>query len=172
MRNIWYLLYITIFRYTPEIYRPYAFFFPKLRIFLVRRFTLEAGKGIFVKFNADVSPNIRIGSGSELGTRCMIQSHVVMGKNIMMGPDVKIYSRNHGHDRIDIPMCEQGKVQSTTVIDDDVWIGANVIILPGVHIGAHTIIAAGAIVTKDVPANSIAGGNPARVIKKRIEGHA
>ena len=172
MRLFWYFLYIACFRFTPEAYRPYALFFPVLRRFLVRRFASYAAPDCIIKHNADISPNIRLGSRSEVGTRSMIQSHVEIGDHVMMGPDVKIYSRNHGHSRIDIPMCEQGKVQSRTTIGNDVWIGANVVILPGVNIGSHTIIAAGAVVSKDIPAYSIAGGVPAKVLKTRVEGDA
>jgi maltose O-acetyltransferase len=65
-------------------------------------------------------------------------------------------------------MNKQGiDVERPIVIDDDVWIGARVIILPGVHIGTGAVIGAGAVVTKDVPAYAVVGGNPARVIKMR-----
>lgn len=167
MRYFWYFLYISCFRFTPERYRPYGLFFPKIRQLLVRQFATHAAPDIVVKHNADISPNIQIGSRSELGTRCLIQANVKIGKDVMMGPDVKIYSRNHGHDRLDIPMMDQGQVEKTTVIGDDVWIGANALIMPGVRIGSHTIIAAGAVVTRDTPEYAIMGGVPAKVVKSR-----
>ncbi len=86
----------------------------------------------------------------------------------MMGPDVVILTQNHKFDRLDIPMLDQGfKDEQPVTICDDVWIGARVIILPGVTVGKGAIIAAGAVVTKDVPEYAIVGGNPARVIKMR-----
>ena len=170
MRYLWYFLYIAAFRYTPERYRPYALFFPAIRKFLVRRFATHAAQNIVVKSWADISPNIQIGSRSEIGTRCLIQANVRIGKDVMMGPDVKIYSRNHGHDRIDIPMIDQGQIEKAVVIGDDVWLGANCLIMPGVRIGNHCIIAAGAVVTKDTPDYAIMGGAPAKVVKMRNEG--
>lgn len=84
-----------------------------------------------------------------------------------MGPDVKIYSRNHKYDRVDVPIGKQGKSHHVTIIGDDVWLGANVVVTAGCNIGDHTIIAAGAVVTGDIPAYAIAGGVPAKVIKMR-----
>jgi maltose O-acetyltransferase len=85
-----------------------------------------------------------------------------------MGPDVKIYSRNHKFDAIDIPIRKQGKSYHKTYIGDDVWIGANVIILAGVKVGSHSVIAAGAVVAHDVEEFSVVGGVPARILKKRV----
>jgi maltose O-acetyltransferase len=84
-----------------------------------------------------------------------------------MGPDVKIYSRNHCFNDIDRLIREQGKETRPTTIGDDVWIGANVIITAGVNVGSHAVIAAGAVVTKDVAEFSVVGGNPARLIRDR-----
>lgn len=86
----------------------------------------------------------------------------------MMGTDVTVITRNHRHDRTDIPMMEQGfEEEQPVVIGNDVWIGDRVVILPGVHIGNGCIIGAGAVVTKDIPDNAIAAGVPARVIRFR-----
>ena len=71
-----------------------------------------------------------------------------------------------------LPMCEQGyQDEKPIIIGDDVWIGGHVIVLPGVHVGNGAILAAGAVVTKDVPEYAIVGGNPARVIKYRNGEH-
>ena len=97
-----------------------------------------------------------------------INGRVIIGNNVMMGPDVCIYVRNHAFDRTDIPMNMQGFApEKPVVIEDDVWIGARVIILPGVHIGTGAVIGAGAVVTKDVPDYAVVGGNPARILKMR-----
>ena len=88
----------------------------------------------------------------------------------MMGTDVIIITRNPRFDRTDIPMMEQGFEEERPVyIGNDVWIGDRVLILPGVHIGDGSIIAAGAVVTKDVPPYSIVAGVPARKIRDRFE---
>lgn len=167
--KILYLSYISIFRFTPEDYRPYSLFFPSLRNWLVSKSISKCGKKIRVKFNADISPNIVVGDNSELGTRCMIQGNVSIGSNVIMGPDVKLYARNHKYDRLDIPIKNQGKHYLKTVIGDDVWIAANSIVTAGVTVGNHVIIAAGSIVTKDVPDYAIVGGVPAKIIKYRNE---
>jgi maltose O-acetyltransferase len=136
---------------------------------MVRFFVISAGKEIRVKRNADVSMFITIGDFSELGTNCIIQSNTTIGNNVIMGPDVKIYTRNHNFDRLDLPIQLQGSTNDKVVIGNDVWLGANTIILPGVTVGDHAILAAGSVVTKDVPSFAIAGGIPAKVIKYRNE---
>ena len=167
LRKIFYFIYLTILRYTPEIYRPYAIFFPALRRYFVTAFIDKCGKSIRVKRNADVSMFIEIGDYSELGTNCIIQSNTSIGDYVIMGPDVKIYTKNHGHYDISIPIALQPIICETVKIGNDVWLGANVIITPGVTIGDHVIVAAGAVVTKDVPDYALIGGVPAKIIKYR-----
>ena len=163
-----FFFYITLFRHTPEDYRPYALFFPGIRRFLLSQSIAACGKDIRVKSGADISPNISVGDESELGTRCLIQSGVTIGNNVIMGPDVKIYSKNHCYDSVDIPIQKQGEVARSTIVGNDVWIGANVIILPGRRIGNHSVLAAGSVIIHDVPEYAVVGGNPASVIKYRI----
>ena len=89
----------------------------------------------------------------------------------MMGPDLYCLVYNHKVDDVNVPMCLQGNVEvppnSEIVIEDDVWIGAKVIITKKRHIGKGRILAAGAVVTKDVPDYAIVGGNPAKIIRYR-----
>jgi maltose O-acetyltransferase len=167
IRKINYFLYLAFFRYTPEIYRPYALFFPALRRFLVFSFLNKCGKNIRVKRNADISMFIEIGNNTELGTNCTIQSNTRIGDYVIMGPDVKIYTKNHRYEILNIPIALQGVVKEQVTIGNDVWLGANVIVTPGVNIGNHVIVAAGAVVTKDVPDYAIVAGVPAIVIKFR-----
>tara|TARA_B100001939_G_scaffold347979_1_gene371780 strand:+ start:19039 stop:19575 length:537 start_codon:yes stop_codon:yes gene_type:complete len=169
IRYLAYFFYISIFRFTPEDYRPYGLFFPALRRWLAQIFLLECGKNLRVKHNCDVSPNIRVGNNSEFGQHCLIHADVTIGDDVIMGPNVKIYSRNHIMTSVEEPIRTQGKETKPTVIGNDVWIGANVIILPGVTVHDHAVIAAGAIVTKDVPEFAVVGGNPAKVIKYRSQ---
>lgn len=167
LRYFNYFLYISFFRYTPEDYRPYSLIFPFIRNFLVKYSIKSCGKSIRVKSNADISPNIEVGDYSEIGTRAMIQGNVTIGNNVIMGPDIKIYARNHKFDRLDIPIQYQGKNYYKTSIGNDVWIGANAIITAGCKIGDHVIIGAGAVVTSDIPDYAIVGGVPAKIIKYR-----
>lgn len=167
MKKFIYFLYISIFRFTPEIYRPYAIVSPLLRRKMVSFFVNKSGKLIRVKRNADISMFIEIGDFSELGTNCIIQSNTYIGRNVIMGPDVKIYTKNHRFESLEIPIQYQGHSEEKVIIGNDVWIGANVVILPGVTVEEHSIIAAGSVVTKDVPSFAIVGGVPAKVIKYR-----
>ena len=111
---------------------------------------------------------MELGDNSGIGIRAQINGKVIIGNNVMMGPDVCIYVRNHAFDRTDIPMNLQGFTpEKPVVIEDDVWIGARVIILPGVHIGTGAVIGVGAVITKNVPDYAVVGGNPARILKMR-----
>lgn len=92
---------------------------------------------------------------------------IVIGNNVMIGPNTVIRSSNHTYNRLDIPMNMQGHEAGEILIGDDVWIAANVVILPDVKIGNHVIIAAGAVVNKSVPDYAIVAGIPAKVIGTR-----
>jgi maltose O-acetyltransferase len=143
----------------------------------VRRFVAQglfkrAGKNINIEKGAYFGDGsqIEIGHNSGIGINCRVCGNVTIGDNVMMGPDVIILTKLHKFDRIDIPMIEQGHApEMPVIIGDDVWIGTRSIILPGVTIGNGAIIGAGAIVTKDIPEYAIACGNPAQVVKYRME---
>lgn len=112
--------------------------------------------------------NVEIGNESSLNRGAWIGNDTIIGDHVMMGPYVSILSGSHNFGSTEVPMTAQGATKrSPVIIGDDVWIGTRVIILPGVHVGSHSIIGAGSIVTKNVPKWSIVGGNPARVIKYR-----
>lgn len=166
-KKLLFFLYLIFFKNTPEDYRPYCLFFPKIRQWMVTNYLKKCGTKLRVKKGAEISLKSTVGNFSELGTNAMIQSNVTIGDYVIMGPDIKIYSRNHKFDRLDIPIQQQGKNYYETKIGNDVWIGANVVITAGCIIGNHVVIAAGSVVTKDVPDYAIIGGVPARVIKYR-----
>ncbi len=141
-----------------------------LRRLLVRFIADECGKDIIVKQNAYIGSGtgLRIGDRSQIGHNSRIGQYVTIGKDVLMGPDVVIMANSHAFERLDIPINKQGALEiKPIVIGDDVWIGTRVIILPGVTIHDKAVIAAGAIVTKDIPEAAIAGGNPAKVIRYR-----
>lgn len=140
----------------------------KLRGFFCRKIITFAGKNINIEKGATFSRRLSIGNNSGLGINCRVQGTVSIGDNVMMGPDVLIYTTNHEFKSKDIPMRKQGYQDERPVtIGNDVWIGARAIILPGVSIGEGCVIGAGAVVTKDVPAYCVCAGNPARVVKTR-----
>ena len=141
----------------------------KFRAFWAKKIIKKCGFGVNIERNAVFTPELKLGNYSGIGINCEVYGPVTVGDNVMMGPEVVIYTRNHNIERTDIPMQEQGYAEfKPVVIGNDVWIGRRSIILPGVHIGDGCVIGAGAVVTKDLPAYTIAGGVPAKVIKKRI----
>ena len=141
----------------------------KLRAFWGSKIA-QCGKNVNIERNAYFTPELIIGDNSGVGINCEIYGPVTIGENVMMGPEVVIYTSGHRHDRTDIPMIEQGRDAVEPVqIGNDVWIGARATILDGVKIGDGAVIAAGAVVTKDVPSYAIVGGVPAKVIKYRFD---
>jgi acetyltransferase-like isoleucine patch superfamily enzyme len=109
---------------------------------------------------------LRVGNFSNIGVQAFIgcSGYIEIGDNVMMGPRVNLLAENHNFARTDIVMKRQGVLRSFIKIADDCWIGANVTILPGVTVQNGSIISAGAVVTKDVPAYAIMAGVPAKVI--------
>lgn len=128
----------------------------------------KCGKGVNVYKNASFSSKVQLGDYSDLGNNCKIQGTTVIGKHVMMATDCYIWTMNHKTEIVPGQTWLSGVTpEKKVVIDNGVWIGSRVTILPGVHIGEGAIVGAGAVVTKDVPPYSIVGGNPARVIKYR-----
>ena len=130
----------------------------------------NCGKNVNIESSATFSSKVTLGDYSGIGINAKIYGTCHIGRYVMMGTDVTIITRNHRFDRTDIPMMEQGFEEERPVyIGNDVWIGDRALILPGVHVGDGSIIAAGAVVTKDVPPYSIVAGVPARKIRDRFE---
>lgn len=165
-RKIWLGLYTLFFRMIPE----HFVFGWHLRNFAVRHFIESSGKDIDIGYGARIHRNTVLGEHSGVGRDCEIMDQVTIGSNVMMGPNVYICTETHNFSDCTVPMQFQGmKPTKGVVIEDDVWIGTRVIIVPGVTIGHGSVIGAGAIVTKDIPPWSVAVGNPARVVKSRKE---
>jgi len=113
--------------------------------------------------------DIEIGDYSGIGINAHIPSNTIIGKYVMMGPNCHIIYANHNFSDLSIPMCFQGHSErKRVVIEDDCWIGRNVIMTPGRTIRKGSIIAAGCVLCKDFPEYSIVGGNPSRLIRSRI----
>ena len=93
-------------------------------------------------------------------------AEIFIENNVMMGTGVQFYVNNHAFNRRDIPLIDQGYSPSKDiVIKNGAWLGANVIVLPGVTIGVNCVVGAGSVVTKSMPDYAICGGVPARIIK-------
>ena len=115
---------------------------------------------------------ISIGAGSHLGEHSVIWAgnstgRVTIGEKCLFAPNVTITASNYGIVQGDVAIMDQPKDERDVVIGDGAWLGANDVVLAGVTIGEGAVVAAGAVVTKDLPAQCIAGGVPAKVIGTR-----
>lgn len=110
--------------------------------------------------------DVVIGDYTRIGIHNTIIGPVTIGNHVNLAQSITVTALNHNFDDANKRIDEQGVSTSQTVIDDDVWIGANAVILSGVTISTHSVVAAGAVVTKDVPPHSLVAGVPARIIKK------
>jgi len=142
--------------------------------------TLHFGKGVTIGKNSyflplkkfagkEYSPKITIGDGCWIGIRnsfACIDS-IEIGNDVLFAGYVHITDHSHGFEDIDKPVMNQPLTsKGGIVVEDQCWLGFGCEILSGVHIGKHSVVAARAVVTKDVPPYSVVAGNPARVIKQ------
>lgn len=130
--------------------------------------TISVGDSSFISGGCIVRGHVVIGSGSGIGANCHIAGPVKIGSDTMIANNVHIFGFNHGTSPKE-QMRLQPCVVNGVVIGDDCWIGANVSIVDGVTIGDHSIVAAGAVVTTNVPAWTVVAGVPAKIIRSRIE---
>lgn len=124
---------------------------------------VDEGFGLFPPFNADYGQNIKIGKRVFINSGCCFQDQggIEIGDDVLIGQQVVIATLNHDLD----PKKRASMLPAPVKIGARVWIGAHATILAGVTIGDNSVIAASAVVTKDVPANVVVAGVPARVIK-------
>ena len=109
--------------------------------------------------------DVIIGDYTRIGIHCTVIGPVCIGNHVNLAQGITVTALNHNFKDTAKHIDEQGISTNPVVIGDDVWIGANAVILPGVTIGRHCVVAAGAVVTKDVPDNTVVGGVPAKVLK-------
>lgn len=167
-RKIGALLYYTVAQHLPPSYSGLKIGQKKLRQLCGRLMLCSCGTNVNIERNAMFSPRVSLGDYSGIGVNAKIYGTCTIGNYVMMGEDCTIITRNHQYDRIDIPMMHQGFEEERPVtIGNDVWLGGWATILPRVCIGDGCVIAAGAVVTRNIPAYSIATGVPARVIQIR-----
>lgn len=114
------------------------------------------------------SGRLKIGDGTHIGDYTIIDvaDDVIIGNEVAIGPNCTLYSHDHEYANKEMAAWKGEIHTSPIVIEDGAWIGSNVTILPGVHIGKRAVVAAGSVVTKNVSTESIVGGIPAKIITK------
>lgn len=146
--------------------------FPGLARWLAERKLARFGAGSSLRPLCSLVRTDRI----EIGARVAIRpqtilmasdyARILIGDDVLIGSGAHFYSANHAFDRPDVKIADQGYSPSgDLVVEDDVWIGANAIILPGVRIGRHSVVSAGSVVTRSIEPFSVYAGVPARKIK-------
>ena len=140
---------------------------------ITRNFFLPYKNGVNVTVwdgtHIDSPSKLKIGDNVSINRGSLIHAGggVEIANNVLIGPGVVIYSQNHNFHQKDININLQGYNTDAVIINENVWIGARSIILAGVTIGPNSIIGAGSVVKKDVEANTIVAGNPAKFIRYR-----
>lgn len=163
-------LYYGLAQYLPTQPRPgwqFAYWFRRK---IAPYIFFKCGKDVIIKTKAyfGTGSQLIMGDRSQLGENLKAEADLILGDDVLMGPDVIMLSSSHAFDRMDLPINRQGaRPRHPIFIGNDVWIGTRTIILPGVRVGDHAIIGAGSVVTKDVPPLAIVGGNPAKFIRSR-----
>lgn len=133
-----------------------------------RRFSLGR-KSVIESFSCinNAVGDVIIGDHTRVGLHNTIIGPVTIGSHVNLAQGITVTALNHIFSDSTLRIDEQGVSTTPVVIGDDVWIGANAVVLPGVHIGRHVVVAAGAVVTRDVPDGCVVAGVPA-TIKKRL----
>ncbi len=153
-------------------YRAY-FMMARLRAGVYRPFFKHMGHEVYIMPGCRFGHKRRISIGDYVGinydTHFSDNDGIAIGSHVLIGPRCHFAMVNHMYDDWHCPISMQPIERQGLTIEDDVWIGANVTVLGGVTIGRGAIVAAGAVVTKDVPAYAIVGGVPAKVIKYRFD---
>lgn len=109
--------------------------------------------------------DVVIGDHTRIGIHCTVIGPVTIGSHVNLAQGITATALNHNFEDTGKRIDQQGVSTNPVVISDDVWIGANAVVLPGVTIGKHCVVAAGAVVTKDVPDFTVVGGVPAKILK-------
>ena len=117
---------------------------------------------------------LKLGDNSNIGPYSFIgcSGYIEIGARVLMGPRVNLLAENHNFDVSDVPIKSQGVTREFIAVEDDCWLGAGSTVLAGVTIGHDSVVAAGAVVTRDVPPFSVVGGVPAQVLRSRAPGEA
>jgi len=130
---------------------------------------LTLGSDCYIAAEAYVTDELSTGNHCTINPFAVVRGRVSMGDHVRVGAHASILGFNHNHARLDRPIHAQGLSSRGIRIGEDVWIGSGALLLDGVTVGSHCIVAAGAVVTRDVPDWAVVAGNPARVLRDRRE---
>ena len=148
------------------------YFKKKFYLHRCRRVAKSYGEGFKVNGESYVTPNTTLGNNVNFnGMKIQGSGNVTIGDNFHSGIECMIITSSHNYDKGNAIPYDDTVISKDVVIEDNVWLGNRVIILPGVKIGEGAIIQAGSVVTKDIPECAIAGGHPAKVFKQRDVPH-
>lgn len=164
------MLYYLIASKLPNYSFPGGKLYNWFRVYCLNKITI-IGEG------CRIMRKVYIGNGKDvvIGKSCRINENVrldnvLIGNHVMIARDTVFLGKTHGSDDINIPMEQQGnKEMKQTIVEDDVWVGLRVIVMPSLVLKKGCIIGAGAVLTKNTNENGVYGGIPARLIKTREE---
>ena len=132
---------------------------------------ITSGRYLRLYASGNTDEEIIIGNNVSFNDNVMLNAdcggYILIGDNVLIGPNVVFRASNHNYIKKDTLIKQQGHKKGRIIIEDDVWIGANVVILPDVVIKKGSVVAAGAVVSKDVESYKVVGGIPAKVISER-----
>lgn len=171
MKKLSLLIFYLFARHLPATYFPLGKLFNSIRVSVLRRiFSIGDHTVIQPGFRFGMKGSLKIGKHCQVNEDVYIQSAEI-GDYVLIAQRVAILSVTHRMDRTDMYIKMQGSTESRAVIiEDDVWLGRNVVVMPGIRIGTGAVVGAGAVVTKDVPPYAIVGGVPAKLIRYRTAG--
>jgi maltose O-acetyltransferase len=163
--------YLAFARHLPWSPRPGGAAAKRLRGLLAHGMLDHCGQDVNIEHGAwfGSGQGVSVGDRSAIGMDALVIGPLQIGNDVMMGPRCILLSSSHYVAESELPMNQQGFAPDRPiVIEDDVWIGAGVVILPGRRIGRGSIVGAGAVVAHDVPDYAVVAGNPAQVVKYRV----
>lgn len=162
------LIYKVFAQYLPQSYSKLNMLSHFLRMLCAKLMLQKCGVNSSIDRKAVVDCRVKMGNRSGIGMNCQLYGDITIGDDVLIGPEVIMRTQNHKYKKRSITIHKQGvDDEKPIIIGNDVWIGQRSMIMPGVHIGDGAVIAAGAVVTKDVPEYAVIGGVPANIISYR-----
>lgn len=169
-RRFFLFIYNYFVKHLPQNASKFQFGQRWLREECAKKICEQVGGGNYIDDNVCFTFKLKIGEGSGIGSRGECCGDITIGENVLIAPDVIMYTINHNFQDASKTIISQGSMpEKPIIIGNDVWIGRRVMIMPGVKIGDGAVIGAGAVVAKDVPPYTIAVGNPIQFKKKRLK---